>query len=42
MDNVIVAYALAVLLLVGAIGYGAYHQVQIDNKQIEIWRNDSN
>lgn len=36
VDNVIVAYALAVCLLIGGMGYGAYHQIQVDNKQIEM------
>lgn len=35
VDNVIVAYAIAVLLLVGGMGYLALHQVKIENAQIE-------
>lgn len=35
VDNVIVAYALAVCLLVGGMGYAAYHQIKMDNQMIE-------
>lgn len=35
VDNVIVAYALAVCLLVGGMGYLAFHQIKVDNQMIE-------